>query len=159
MRDKVNLLSQNLLEKKLLLVTAESCTGGMIAAAITDLSGSSNVFERGFVTYSNESKKELLSVPSSVIDEYGAVSEQCARYMVLGALSSSKADIAVSVTGIAGPSGGTEEKPVGLVYIGVGVRGRDTEVSAFNFSGNRNEVRNLTCINAFDILIKAIVAI
>lgn len=159
MRDMVGLLTNNLLEKGLLLVTAESCTGGMIAATITNSAGSSRVFERGFVTYSNNAKNEMLSVPYSVIDKYGAVSEQCAKKMVLGALSNSKADIAVSVTGIAGPNGGTDEKPVGLVYIGVGVRGSEPEVSVFNFSGDRGDVRRLTCIRALDILTKTIISI
>ena len=101
------------------VATAESCTGGMIAAAITDVAGSSSYFERGFVTYSNEAKIEILDVNPVTIQAFGAVSEQCARLMARGAHAHSHADIAVSVTGIAGPGGGTEDKPVGTVFIGL----------------------------------------
>ncbi len=98
------------------LATAESCTGGLIAALITEIPGSSDVFERGFVTYSNEAKQELLGVAEATLETYGAVSEPTAREMVLGALQRSRADIAVAVTGIAGPGGGAPSKPVGLVH-------------------------------------------
>lgn len=99
------------------LATAESCTGGLIAACMTELSGSSHVFERGFVTYANEAKMELLDVPALVLAEHGAVSEQVALAMARGALDHSRADVAVAVTGIAGPGGGSTEKPVGLVFV------------------------------------------
>ncbi len=99
------------------LVTAESCTGGLIAAALTEVPGSSDVFERGFVTYSNEAKTELLGVPADLIANHGAVSREVAEAMALGALANSRADIAVAVTGVAGPGGGTSEKPVGLVHL------------------------------------------
>ena len=99
------------------VVTAESCTGGLIAGAITDIAGSSAALERGFVTYSNESKNEMLSVPVELIEEHGAVSEEVAHYMVIGALGHSNASFGVAVTGVAGPGGGTADKPVGLVYI------------------------------------------
>ncbi len=101
-----------------MIATAESCTGGMIAAALTDIAGSSVVFERGFVTYSNQAKIEQLGVSIDTLREHGAVSLQTAAEMAQGAVRHSKADIAVSVTGIAGPGGGTPEKPVGLVYLG-----------------------------------------
>ncbi|MEX0344093.1 MAG: CinA family protein [Rhizobiaceae bacterium] len=101
-----------------MIATAESCTGGMIAAALTDIAGSSDVFERGFVTYSNQAKVELLGVSVETLLEHGAVSQQTAAEMAIGAARHSGADIAVSVTGIAGPGGGTPEKPVGLVYLG-----------------------------------------
>jgi nicotinamide-nucleotide amidase len=104
-------------EKGLMLATAESCTGGLIAAFLTEVPGSSDVFERGFVTYSNAAKSELLGVPANLIDQYGAVSEEVARAMASGALSHSRADLAVAVTGVAGPGGGTAEKPVGLVHL------------------------------------------
>jgi nicotinamide-nucleotide amidase len=104
-------------EKKLRLATAESCTGGLIAAILTEVPGSSDAFERGFVTYSNEAKSEMLWVPPKLIAQHGAVSEEVARAMALGALDHSRADIAVSVTGVAGPGGGTEAKPVGLVHL------------------------------------------
>src|SRR6185295_7840382 len=101
--------------KKLKVVTAESCTGGLIAAALTAIAGSSDVVDRGFVTYSNEAKREMIGVPWDAILGHGAVSEPVARAMAAGALSRSDADIAVSVTGVAGPGGGSAEKPVGLV--------------------------------------------
>ena len=113
--------AQRLLDKaraqQLRIVTAESCTGGLIAGLLTEIPGSSDVVERGFVTYSNEAKEDLLGVPSDLIHAHGAVSEPVARAMVEGALKHSLAQIAVAVTGIAGPGGGTAQKPVGLVYV------------------------------------------
>lgn len=106
-------------EKGVMIATAESCTGGMIAAALTDIAGSSAVVDRGFVTYSNEAKNEMLSVAMALIDEHGAVSEEVARAMAKGAIAHSRAGLCVSVTGIAGPDGGTTEKPVGLVWFGL----------------------------------------
>jgi nicotinamide-nucleotide amidase len=103
--------------KGLKIATAESCTGGLIAGLLTEIAGSSDVFERGFVTYSNEAKQELLGVPRELLARYGAVSAEVARAMALGALKHAHADMAVAVTGIAGPTGGTMEKPVGLVYL------------------------------------------
>jgi nicotinamide-nucleotide amidase len=103
--------------KKLKIVSAESCTGGLIAALLTEIPGSSDVFERGFVTYSNESKCELLGVPNDLIARHGAVSAEAAHAMALGALKHAHADLVVAVTGIAGPGGGTKDKPVGLVYL------------------------------------------
>jgi nicotinamide-nucleotide amidase len=110
--------------RHLKLATAESCTGGLVAAAITDIAGSSDVFDRGFVTYSNEAKTEMLGVPSDLIAKHGAVSREVAEAMVLGALAHSRADIAISVTGIAGPLGGSSEKPVGLVHFACARRGQ-----------------------------------
>ena len=109
--------------KKLRIATAESCTGGLIAALLTEIAGSSDVFERGFVTYSNEAKQELLGVPEALLVRHGAVSEEVARAMVQGALVHSHADLAVAVTGIAGPGGGSAEKPVGLVHIAAARKG------------------------------------
>ncbi len=114
---------QALKDKRLVLTTAESCTGGMVAAAITDIAGSSDVFDRGFVTYSNAAKTEMLGVPADLILRYGAVSEEAACAMAVGALAHSRADVAVAVTGIAGPSGGSAEKPVGLVHFACARRG------------------------------------
>jgi len=108
----------------LTLVTAESCTGGLIAGLITDVSGASQAFDRGFVTYSNEAKRDVLGVPGDLIADVGAVSEPVARAMAEGALAHSNADVAVSVTGIAGPGGGTPMKPVGLVHFGAARKGR-----------------------------------
>jgi nicotinamide-nucleotide amidase len=102
---------------RLRLATAESCTGGLIAGAVTEIAGSSDVFDRGFVTYSNEAKAEMLGVPAALIATHGAVSPQVAREMAEGALRHSRADIAVAVTGVAGPAGGSPAKPVGLVYL------------------------------------------
>ena len=110
----------------LTLTTAESCTGGLVAAALTEIAGSSTVFERGLVTYGNGAKMELLGVPDAVLAEHGAVSAACAIAMAQGALSRSRADIAVSITGIAGPGGGTPAKPVGLVHFAVARRGMAT---------------------------------
>jgi nicotinamide-nucleotide amidase len=103
--------------KKLKIATAESCTGGLISALLTEIAGSSDVLERGFVTYSNQAKQELLGVPEALLIRHGAVSEEVARAMAQGALAHSHADLAVAVTGIAGPGGGSAEKPVGLVHI------------------------------------------
>ena len=125
----------------LMLATAESCTGGMIAAAMTDIAGSSEVFERGFVTYSNKAKEEMLGVPEETLFKHGAVSPHTAMAMVRGAIANSHAEIAVSVTGIAGPGGGSEDKPVGLVYIGCGMKGGIVESFEHRFQGDRDEIR------------------
>jgi nicotinamide-nucleotide amidase len=123
-------LAEQLLERarnrNILVATAESCTGGMISALLTEIAGSSDVFERGFVTYSNEAKTGMLGVPSDLIDTYGAVSEPVARSMAEGALKHSLATASVAVTGIAGPGGGTAEKPVGLVHIAAARAGSET---------------------------------
>jgi nicotinamide-nucleotide amidase len=111
-------LADLMLKRQWMLATAESCTGGMIAAACTDLAGSSAWFERGFVTYSNEAKTDMLGVPAELIATHGAVSQPVARAMASGALQHSKAQVALSVTGIAGPSGGSPDKPVGTVWFG-----------------------------------------
>ncbi|MGN6773075.1 MAG: CinA family protein [Rhizobiaceae bacterium] len=111
-------------ERGIMLATAESCTGGMIAAALTDIAGSSTVVDRGFVTYSNEAKTEMLGVRLETLETHGAVSRETAIEMAAGALAHSRAGIAVSVTGVAGPGGGSVEKPVGLVWFGLVVKGR-----------------------------------
>lgn len=137
-------LSIILEQKNMMLCTAESCTGGMIAAAITDRAGSSKVFDRGFITYSNASKSELLRVDNLILTSAGAVSEPCAQAMAIGALKNSKAEIAISVTGIAGPDGGSEEKPVGLVYIGIASKAGHNKTFECFFTGNRNTIRTQT---------------
>lgn len=109
--------------RKILVATAESCTGGMIMSVLTDIPGSSSMVDRGFVTYSNEAKIEMIGVSPETLDKYGAVSEQTALEMAVGALTRSNAGIALSVTGIAGPDGGSEEKPVGLVWFGLALTG------------------------------------
>ena len=149
----VGLLADLLLEKGWLLATAESCTGGMISAACTDLAGSSNWFERGFVTYSNEAKIELLGVDAALIAAHGAVSEEVARAMVQGAITHSRARVAVAVTGVAGPTGGSRAKPVGTVWFGFVVDGRlSSEVQ--HFDGDRAAVRLATVQHALQRLVQ-----
>lgn len=123
------------------LAVAESCTGGWIAKCLTDVAGSSAWFERGFVTYSNEAKIEMLGVHPETLARFGAVSEEVVREMVSGALAHSLAQVAVAVSGIAGPSGGSPDKPVGLVWLAWQVKGQDSVSRCFQFSGNRESVR------------------
>lgn len=143
----VEQLAAQLLRRHWMLATAESCTGGLIAGTCTDLSGSSNWFERGFVTYSNAAKTELLGVPAALIEAHGAVSEEVARAMASGALAHSQAQVAVAVTGVAGPTGGTPDKPVGLVWFGYAVPGR-VLCEKMNFTGDRAAVRAATVQHA-----------
>ncbi len=154
MHSLVEELTLLLLDKNMRLATAESCTGGMIAAAMTDRAGSSAVFERGYVTYANEAKIEELGIKSGTLETYGAVSEQTAAEMAQGALKNSHADIALSVTGIAGPGGGSDEKPVGLVYIGIAMPNKQTVVSKNIFSGDRASIRQATLEKALELLIE-----
>jgi nicotinamide-nucleotide amidase len=142
--------------RRLRIATAESCTGGMIAAALTDIAGSSDVFERGFVTYSNEAKSQQVGVPADLIAHHGAVSVHVAREMAAGALKHSGADVAVAVTGIAGPGGGSEVKPVGLVYIAVARRDGDPAIERHQFRGDRAEIRKATVERALEMLAEAI---
>ncbi len=135
-------------KNKLKVVTAESCTGGLIAAALTAIAGSSDVVDRGFVTYSNEAKREMIGVPWDAILGHGAVSEPVARAMAAGALARSNADIAVSVTGVAGPGGGSDEKPVGLVHLGAVRTGFEPIVERHVFPGDRDQIRRLTVLTA-----------
>ncbi len=146
-------LARLLLEKKLALVTAESCTGGMIAAACTDLAGSSAWFERGFVTYSNDAKIELLGVEERLLRRAGAVCQGVARAMVTGALAHSKAQVAVAVTGVAGPTGGSPAKPVGTVWFGFAVPGQILTEKC-HFDGDRAAVRAATVRHAFTRLLE-----
>ncbi len=134
------------------VATAESCTGGLIASTLTDVSGSSAVFHRGYVTYANEAKTELLGVPAALLAEHGAVSEPVARAMVEGCLENSRADHAIAVTGIAGPTGGSEEKPVGTVYIAVTSRGGETIVRHECFASDRVSFKQRTTRAALDLL-------
>ncbi len=146
-------LADRLLAKQLKLVTAESCTGGMIAAACTDLAGSSAWFERGFVTYSNEAKHELLGVEERILRRAGAVCEGVARAMAEGALAHSKAQVAVAVTGVAGPTGGSPSKPVGTVWFGFAVPGQVITEKCL-FAGDRAAVRAATVRHAFTRLLE-----
>ena len=125
----------------LMLATAESCTGGGVAQAITEVAGSSAWFERGFVTYSNQSKQQMLGVRESTLKQYGAVSELTVREMVAGALQHSSAQVALAVSGIAGPDGGTAEKPVGTVWFAWGLKNGETRAQRYQLDGNRAEVR------------------
>lgn len=125
----------------LMLATAESCTGGGVAEAITAIAGSSGWFERGFVTYSNLSKQQMLGVSDATLTQYGAVSEAVVREMAAGALTHSEAGIALSVSGIAGPDGGTPDKPVGTVWFAWGVKNSAIYAQRHQFAGNRAEVR------------------
>jgi nicotinamide-nucleotide amidase len=134
------------------LATAESCTGGLIAAALTAIGGASDVVERGFVTYSNEAKTEMLGVPADLIASVGAVSEPVAKHMAEGALRHSSADIAVSVTGVAGPGGGSAEKPVGLVCFGLAQRGRTVASEHHVFPGDRTAIRADAVARAFALI-------
>lgn len=137
------------------LVTAESCTGGLIAATLTAIAGSSDVVERGFVTYSNEAKTELLGVPADLIAAAGAVSAEVARAMVEGALARSPAEVALGVTGIAGPGGATAGKPVGLVFVGMQRRGAEPVVERHVFAGDRAAVREASVARAFALARRA----
>lgn len=139
--EEIKKLTNELKELGLMLATAESCTGGMVAMAFTNLAGSSSVFERGFVTYSNDSKRELLNVSHEILESHGAVSRECAAAMVRGTLANSHADVALSITGVAGPGGGSADKPVGLVYIGWGRKGGEPGVAEHHFKGDRASVR------------------
>ena len=142
-----------MLEKGLFLATAESCTGGLIAAACTDLAGSSAWFERGFVTYSNAAKTELLGVDAALIAQHGAVSEPVARAMAFGAIRHSHAQVSVAVTGVAGPTGGNAGKPVGTVWFGFSVAGMLTS-ERMQFGGDRAAVRAVTVLHAMRGLAK-----
>ena len=133
------------------VATAESCTGGMVAAALTDIAGSSDVVERGFVTYSNAAKMELLGVPAQMILVHGAVSPEVAEAMVQGALAHAPVDIAVSITGIAGPGGATPTKPVGLAYVAVASAG-GTVVREYHWQGDRAANRAASVAAAADLL-------
>ena len=125
----------------LMLATAESCTGGAVASAITDIAGSSEWFERGFITYSNEAKREMLGVDQDTLTRYGAVSEVVVREMVAGALHHSHAQVALAVSGIAGPAGGMPDKPVGTMWFAWGITGGQCVARLHHLSGNRAEIR------------------
>lgn len=133
-------IAEQLLNNRQMICTAESCTGGLVAKTFTDLAGSSGWFERGFVTYSNQSKIDMLGVKAATLARYGAVSEPVAGEMAAGALSHSRAQIAISVTGIAGPGGGSEQKPVGTVCFGFAMNGQLLTATEW-FGGDRQQVR------------------
>lgn len=138
--------------RRVMLATAESCTGGLIAAALTAIPGSSDVVERGFVTYSNAAKTELIGVPPLLIQRFGAVSEEVARSMAEGALAHAPAaGLSIAVTGIAGPGGGTPEKPVGLVFLSVATRRAGPRVERCVFAGDRTQIREASVLTALTL--------
>jgi nicotinamide-nucleotide amidase len=161
--DMVSTLASALLQRGWLLTTAESCTGGLIAAACTEVAGSSQWFERGFVSYSNDAKQDMLGVPAALLTQHGAVSEPVAQAMVLGALNHSQAQVALAVTGIAGPTGGSPSKPVGTVCFAWGLPtdggptvGAETawvKVQTCHFEGDRAAVRKATLHHALSQLL------
>jgi nicotinamide-nucleotide amidase len=139
--------------RKLMMATAESCTGGWIGQAVTMVPGSSKWFDRGFVTYTNEAKQDMLGVSAETLKAFGAVSEQTVREMVAGALARSRAQVAVAVSGIAGPDGGSRQKPVGTVMLAWGERDRSIEARSMHFPGDRDAVRRQTVITALEGLL------
>lgn len=151
----VQQLAAKLIEKGWMLATAESCTGGMIAAACTDLAGSSQWFDRGFVTYSNEAKTEMLGVHAELIEKHGAVSEEVVRAMAEGAIRHSRAQVSIAVTGIAGPGGGSAEKPVGTVWVGCHVKS-STYIQQCQLTGTRSQIRNTSLACALQKLMLCI---
>jgi nicotinamide-nucleotide amidase len=165
MQDEMIALALRVLDacraRKLKIALAESCTGGLIAATLTEIPGSSDVFERGFVTYSNEAKQEMLGVPGDLIAAHGAVSPQVAEAMALGALDHSRAQIALSVTGIAGPGGGSTQKPVGLAYFGLARSERPTLLVEKRFSEpdggtlSRERIRRQAALAGLRLLLEA----
>ena len=152
----VDRLAERMQRKGWLLACAESCTGGLLAKSCTDVAGSSRWFECAYVTYSNKAKSAMLGVSPELIEEFGAVSEPVAAAMLTGVLEKSGGDLAASITGIAGPAGGTAEKPVGTVCFGFGVKGGEIESSRELFSGDRQQVRQQSVLYVLDKLLKII---
>tara|TARA_X000001036_G_scaffold359137_2_gene341770 strand:+ start:1033 stop:1527 length:495 start_codon:yes stop_codon:yes gene_type:complete len=159
MWEKINkqseILFHNCLEKKLTVTTAESCTGGMIASSIVSISGSSAIFKSSVVTYSNEMKSKILNIPLKSINENGAVSKVIAYTMAYNVLDLMNSDISIAVTGIAGPGGGSKNKPVGLVYIGIGTK-QNIVTKRYLFKGNRLKIRQETTLEALKLSNKII---
>jgi nicotinamide-nucleotide amidase len=155
--DLANALLQACLRRGIMLATAESCTGGMIIAALTDIAGSSAVVDRGFITYSNEAKREMLGVLAATLDAHGAVSGETAIEMAAGALTRSRAGVTLAVTGIAGPGGGSAEKPVGLVWFGVAVNGQPVVAEKMLFADKgRDFIRRETVRHALELGLRAL---
>ena len=153
MQDLVSKLATLLTQKNIMIVTAESCTGGLLSTALTHQAGASKFFDRGFITYSNEAKQEQLAVSPKIINDYGAVSAPTAEMMAKGALENSKAGIAISITGIAGPDGGTKEKPVGTVIFGYALKGGSNGSITQQFEGTRQQIQTQSAITALKSLI------
>ena len=156
MKNLANRVVQNLIKKKLKVSFAESCTGGLLSSSITSISGSSKVFHLGLITYSNKAKIEILKVPKKIINKYGSVSKECCLSMVKNLSKISQANISVSITGIAGPNGGTKLKPVGLVYIGI-KKGNKIAIKKNLFKNkNRIAIQKAATITSLDIINKII---
>ena len=156
MKNLANKIVKKLIKKKLKVSFAESCTGGLLSSSITSISGSSKVFNLGLVTYSNKTKIKILKVPKKIIDKYGAVSKECCLTMVKNLSKISKANISISITGIAGPKGGTKSKPVGLVYIGI-KKGKKIIIKENLFKGkDRIAIQKATVISSFNTINKII---
>ncbi len=149
-------LGQALKTKGWMLALAESCTGGLVSAAITEIPGSSGWFDRGFVTYSNAAKVQMLGVSAETLERFGAVSEETAKEMALGALKNSQAQIACSITGIAGPDGGTSQKPVGTVCFAWVVNNQPAQTATLHLSGNRHSIRQQSAQTALAGLLKIV---
>ena len=156
MKNLANKVVKRLIKKKLKISFAESCTGGMLSSKITSISGSSKVFNMGFVTYSNKAKMSILKVPKKIITKHGAVSKECCLSMVKNLSKISKANISVSITGIAGPNGGTKSKPVGLVYIGIKNRNKIIIKENLFKSTNRISIQKATVNSSLQMIIKII---
>ena len=156
MTNIITKVQQFLIKNNLVLVTTESCTGGWVAKLMTDRAGSSAYFDRGFVTYSNQSKQDMLGVREKTLEEHGAVSEPVVKEMVQGALQHSSADIAIAISGIAGPSGGSKEKPVGTVCFAWMLKGFSAEAETCLFSGNRENIREKSVEYALNGIIEKI---
>ena len=153
---QIKKLVYKLIKNKIKVACAESCTGGMLSSTITSVSGSSKIFNVGLVTYSNQAKIKLLKVPKKIIDKHGAVSMQCCLSMVSNLKKISKANICISITGIAGPKGGTKEKPVGLVYIGI-KKGNKIKINKFFFKNkNRISIQKATVKKAIELILNII---
>jgi|TARA_B110000444_G_scaffold246878_1_gene268868 nicotinamide-nucleotide amidase len=156
MQKKIQKILMLLKKKKIELSTAESCTGGMLAQAITSISGASRVFKFGIVTYSNQSKTKYLKVPSKIIKRYGAVSEECCTFMLKGLAKISKTKINLAITGIAGPNGGTKQKPIGLVYIGIR-KNKKIRIDKFFFKNqSRENIRKNSVKKSLELIVKFI---
>ena len=151
----LNKVSDILKKHHLMIATAESCTGGLIAHSLTNIPGSSEYFDRGVISYSNTAKKELIGVPENILQQYGAVSEQTAQAMAQGIRTSTHVNIGLATTGIAGPTGGTKDKPIGLVYIAVATE-QKVRVKRFVFSGDRLQNKEDTCTAALSLLLETI---
>ena len=151
----LNKVSDILKKQHLTIATAESCTGGLIAHTLTNISGSSEYFDRGVISYSNTAKIELLGVPEKILQQYGAVSEQTAQAMAQGIRTRAHVDIGLATTGIVGPTGGTKDKPIGLVYVAVATE-KKVMVKRFLFSGDRLQNKEYTCTTALSLLLETI---